>query len=570
MSSITRSRPPSPPGETTGKDVPGDAGAPGRPRWRVVAARVATGFACLLVLFALNAPNQIGHLTPWAFARVPLEGLLGVALVLVLPPRPRRVVAALAGAVLALLTLVKIADLGFDAVLRRPFDVLLDWAFLGNAVDFLTASFGRAGGIGAIVAFAGLVAGFLVLITLSVTRLARVAARHRAPATGALGTLGTAWVACVLLGVQIGPDVPAAALVHDHARQVAAGLRDQRAFAAQIRVDAFRDTPGQDLLTALRGKDVIVSFIESYGRDAVEDPEFAPQVDAVLDAGTRRLRAAGFGSRSAFLTSPTYGGGSWLAHATLLSGLWVNNQQRHGTLIESDRPTLPGLFRRAGWQTVAVMPGNTKAWPEGAFYGYDRVYDSHNLGYRGPGFNWGTMPDQYTLSAFQRLERGKPGHAPMMAEIPLVSSHAPWAPIPSLTDWKTIGDGTVFGPIAAAGESPDAVWRDASRVRTEYRRSIEYTLSTLISYVETYGDDDLVLVFLGDHQPAPIVTGEGASRDVPITIIARDPAVLDRISGWGWQDGLKPGPKAPVWRMDTFRDRFLTAFGPHPAEPSRP
>ena len=91
---------------------------------------------------------------------------------------------------------------------------------------------------------------------------------------------------------------------------------------------------------------------------------------------------------------------------------------------------------------------------------------------------------------------------------------------------------------------------------------------SLISYVETYGDDNLVLVFLGDHQPAPIVTGEGASRDVPITIVAHDPAVLDRIAGWGWQDGLRPGPHAPVWRMDTFRDRFLTAFGPS-GEPAR-
>ncbi|HEU0214983.1 MAG TPA: hypothetical protein VFR13_12905, partial [Jiangellaceae bacterium] len=81
------------------------------------------------------------------------------------------------------------------------------------------------------------------------------------------------------------------------------------------------------------------------------------------------------------------------------------------------------------------------------------------------------------------------------------------------------------------------------------------------SYVETYGDDDLVLVFLGDHQPAPIITGRGATRDSPITIVTRDRAVMDRISGWGWHDGLKPGPQAPVWRMDSFRDRFLTAFG---------
>ena len=27
---------------------------------------------------------------------------------------------------------------------------------------------------------------------------------------------------------------------------------------------------------------------------------------------------------------------------------------------------------------------------------------------------------------------------------------------------------------------------------------------------------------------------------------------------------MLPGPDAPVWRMDAFRDRFLTAFGPSP------
>jgi len=48
-------------------------------------------------------------------------------------------------------------------------------------------------------------------------------------------------------------------------------------------------------------------------------------------------------------------------------------------------------------------------------------------------------------------------------------------------------------------------------------------------------------------------------------MVAHDPAVLDRISGWGWQKGLRPGPKAPVWRMNTFRDRFLTAYGPRHA-----
>jgi hypothetical protein len=147
-----------------------------------------------------------------------------------------------------------------------------------------------------------------------------------------------------------------------------------------------------------------------------------------------------------------------------------------------------------------------------------------------------------------------------MAEMPLVSSHGPWSPIPKMLDWNGLGDGSVYNPMTAGFDSNDLVKRSASEVRTDYRRSIEYSLSALISYVEHFGNDNLVLVFLGDHQPAPIVTGENASRDVPITIVAKDPAVMARVGGWNWQDGLRPGPQAPVWRMDAFRDKFLTAF----------
>ena len=77
----------------------------------------------------------------------------------------------------------------------------------------------------------------------------------------------------------------------------------------------------------------------------------------------------------------------------------------------------------------------------------------------------------------------------------------------------------------------------------------------------TYGNDDLVVVMLGDHQPATIVSGEDAGRDVPISLITRDQAVFDKMSGWGWSAGLRPETDAPVWRMDAFRDRFLAAYG---------
>ncbi|MGS2616782.1 sulfatase [Micromonospora sp. LZ34] len=533
------------------------AGDGGRRR-RTVAARVTTALAALLVLAALTAPCRPGQLTPGAFLRIPLEGLLVAALLLALPGRPRRVVAALAGALLGLLTVLKLADLGFRSALGRPFDVVLDWALLDDAVGFLTDSFGRAGGTGAVVGALVLVLALLVALTAAALRLAGLAARHHLGARRVVAALVALWVVAAATGMRIAPGVPVAdaeatALVADHTRQAQARLRDREAFAAQVGADPFRETPGEQLLTALRGKDVIVAFVESYGRDAVEDPEYA-RVGEVLDAGTGRLRAAGFQARSGFLTSPTIGGGSWLAHDTLLSGLWIDNEQRHRSLLASDRLTLGGAFRRAGWDTVGVMPAATQPWPEGAFFGYDRYYDAAGLGYRGPKFSYAPMPDQYTLATFQRRERDVADRPPLMAEIPLISSHSPWTRIPQVIDWDAVGDGSVYRDAA--------ITNPKSQPRAGYRKAVEYSVRTLISYLETYGDENLVLIFLGDHQPAPVVTGEDASRDVPVSIVAADPAVLDRVAGWGWQDGLRPGPDAPVWPMDAFRDRFLTAFGP--------
>ena len=115
-------------------------------------------------------------------------------------------------------------------------------------------------------------------------------------------------------------------------------------------------------------------------------------------------------------------------------------------------------------------------------------------------------------------------------------------------------------PRAAATPSPE--------VRADYRDSIAYSLSTLYDWVgrttAAHPERAPVLVVFGDHQASPVVTGPTPDRDIPISVISRDPAVLDRIASWGWTDGLVPAPDAPVWPMSAFRDRFLDAYGPRP------
>ncbi len=93
-----------------------------------------------------------------------------------------------------------------------------------------------------------------------------------------------------------------------------------------------------------------------------------------------------------------------------------------------------------------------------------------------------------------------------------------------------------------------------------YGQSVPYSLSSPISWVQQPHDGNPVLIMVGDHLPATTVSGTDANHDVPISVLAHDPTVLDRLAGWDWSNGLLPDQQAPVWPMDLFRDRFLSAF----------
>lgn len=552
-------------------DSPGSP-APGWFGWRRRFPRAARGVAVgtsvlagAVVLGVLLVPNRLERVNVEAFLRLPVEAILLAVVLLALPPRPRKVAAVVSGVFLGLFATLKFLDMGFYQFLARPFDLVFDWILLNDATDFLRESFGRSGQVLAVVGVIVLFAAVLALSTLAVTRLTNVMSRHRPVAVRTTLVLGTVWVTCFTLGVQAGGVTIAtkgnSEFLANRLQNVYNGLGDAKVFEKEAGVDAFGDTPPDQLLTGLRGKDVLFTFIESYGRVALDDPQMAPEMDATLKEGTSSLKAAGFDSRSGWLKSPVAGAGSWLAHSTFLSGLWVKNQQRYRSLTTGDRETLTSYFQKTGaWRTVGIVPGVRKAWPEGKYFGLDNIYDSEHLGYHGPYFSWTPVPDQFSMEAFQRLEHGKKDRDPIMAEIILASSHSPWSPVAHMIDWEDLGDGSVFHQVKKEGTNPTEVWKDPKRVRTEYRKAVEYSLHSVIEWLQRYGDDNTVLVFLGDHQPVPTVTRNSANKDVPITIVARDPKVLDRVSGWGWTDGLKPADNAPTWGMDQFRDRFMTAY----------
>ncbi|MFH8494685.1 sulfatase-like hydrolase/transferase [Streptomyces coeruleorubidus] len=537
------------------------------------AARVlrltTTALAAVLVLGALLLPNTLPAVEPDRFARIPAEAVIGAVVMLVLPRRPRLVAAVLYGLGLTALTTVNLLDMGFNEYLGRGFNAALDWDLLPDAQAYVEDTLGggvaTAAAVGAVVLVL-LVAAVMVTATV---RLADVLSRHRVRATKGALLAGTVWVTCAALGLTLfgGPIASerGAGALRVHAQRTVQSLRDEAAFEREAKADTFGNTPPGQLLPDLRGKDVIFTFIESYGRSAIEDPIMAPGVGRTLDTSTEALAKAGFHARSGWLTSATYGGSSWLGHSTTMSGLWIDNQRRYRTVTAGDHLTLTKAFRKTGaWDTVGVMPGVQKGWPEEKWYGLDKLYDAFDLGYRGPKFSWSTMPDQYALEAFQRRVHGKKRDKPLMSFVILTSSHQPWAPLPKMVGWDELGDGSVFDAVQKAGKKASDVITDTTRSRQEYGKSIQYSVTSLTQWLERYGTDDTVLVFLGDHQPMARVSGNRASRDVPVSIVAKDPKVLDKVADWNWTEGLEPDRDAPVWKMSAFRDRFLKAYGSTP------
>ena len=190
-------------------------------------------------------------------------------------------------------------------------------------------------------------------------------------------------------------------------------------------------------LARLEGADVLLLFVESYGAVTYETPAIADG----LVASRADLRAAVAETDrevvTAYVESPTFGGASWLAHLSLISGVEVRDQYAYTSLMASSRETMITNFARRGYRTVALMPGMRQAWPEGAFYHYDQIYGRDLLDYRGPEFGWWSIPDQYALAKLDALERNRLSRKPVFVVFPTSTTHAPFGPVaPYQPDWS--------------------------------------------------------------------------------------------------------------------------------------
>ncbi|MEO3432550.1 hypothetical protein [Inquilinus sp. CAU 1745] len=529
---------------------------------RVAAAAVGIVALWAVISLALNLPRWPTELFGPLHLALAVEVGIAFALVALLPGRrPLRITLAI---LLTALVALRLMDLTAQSVVARPLNLFLDVTLVPALYTVLRTTVGAAESVALLLGAAlGLVACFW-LIALALRVVERLARRRDGRI--ALGIVLPAGLLLFLLGATFQtpwrPVVASAGgAVAFQVDQMARTLDRHAAFRAAADQDAFAGLDGETLAAGLREADVFVIFVESYGVTALDDSQFAPVMAARLAAFEDKLAAAGLSGVSGRLDSPTVGGQSWLAHSTLLSGLRIADQTLYSLLLTGDRRTLTDLMGRAGYRTVGLMPAITLPWPEGEMMGFDAIHDAHDMNYEGPLWYWGTIPDQYALAFLERQELSETGRPPIFTVAALIGSHAPWTPVPEvIEDWSLIGDGRIFHRFVDNGEPPEIVWRDPGSIRAYYARSVGASIDILASWAARHLDQGDLAIILGDHQPAPVVTGPGAPPDVPIHIVSGDPSLLAPFRGWGFVPGMVPGPGVAARPMEDFRDFFLRAF----------
>ena len=381
----------------------------------------------------------------------------------------------------------------------------------------------------------------------------------------ALGLLAGLVVALFVAG-RAGKNVENVALVFSGLRfstpVTQSYARQARLLVAELTATA-RTTlgPGPSMdanLANVRGADVFLFFIESYGAVSWDNPAFAEPLVPSRARFLADIHTTGRDVVSAYVESPTFGGNSWLAHISLLSGFEIRDEDANVLLMAQKRDTLVTAFARRGYRTIAMMPGLQQSWPEGAFYGFDKIYNGERLEYRGPPFGWWTIPDQFAVARMDAAEVNRPARAPLFVFFPTTGTHTPFTPTPPYQpDWPRM---LTNQPYARA--DVDRAWQqepDWLHLGPSYVRALSAAYTWLGGYLHLRADRDFVMILIGDHQPPAAVSGTGAPWDVPVHIITNRLDVLDSLRTHGFRRGLAP-ERPTLARMHALAPILLDAF----------
>ena len=292
-----------------------------------------------------------------------------------------------------------------------------------------------------------------------------------------------------------------------------------------------------------RPPSLYIVVLESYGSVLTAPPHRASYEDLVGPVSDS-LAASGWHTATAHSRAPVSGGLSWLSVATMLSGTTVEHQPSFDML----RPTLPRYphlawaLQQQGYTTATLQPPVRKRAGLSVenLYGFDRTFYFEDLGYQGPDYGWGIVPDQYSLAVAhdQFVEQTA---RPFFLFFEAVSSHFPWTdlPPPLVDDPLLLGNRAPEGRHET-GRSPSA--GDAASLRErppaeQLLRQIEYDWRVLADYLQAEAPSNSLAVVVGDHQPPGI---ENESSAVPVHVLSRKEDLVRRFEDYGFSEGLQP------------------------------
>jgi hypothetical protein len=514
------------------------------------------GATALVALALLNFGLTFDSLWPtlWIRPRSDLSiELAAVVLALALAaarfgPPPRRLLAGLAMA-FTVLALGRYVEVTARELYGRPINLYYDVPHVPRVIAMFAES---APPWLTLAVLAGVAVGLVALYALARWAWAHVGAALAVPRSrGAIALVAAA----VCIAYPFAGEWFAAPVSASFARQGV--LLAQTLSGSRPDLGTSPDFGGG--LGRVQGADVLWCSLNPTARRPTIGPR-SPRESPRARGAAAAAAASGRAIASTFVESPTFGGASWLAHASLLAGVEVRGGDTYNLLTTQRRDTLVHAFARAGYRTVALMPGLRQDWREGvALYGFDAVYDAERLDYRGPAFGWWRIPDQYALGKLDRAEVAPSARQPLLVFFPTITSHAPFRPMPPYQpDWaRLLSDQPYDAAVVQALQSERAEWTDLDPA---YADAIGYALASLAGYLRARRGADFVLVVLGDHQPPAGVAGEQPSWDVPVHVIASRRAIVDELVAAGFTHGVAP-QRTPIGRTHALTPLLLRAFG---------
>jgi hypothetical protein len=332
-----------------------------------------------------------------------------------------------------------------------------------------------------------------------------------------------------------------------------------------------------DTLSLDRRPPIYLLAVESYGSVLERHPDLRRPYRDLLDSTDAALRKDGWHTASARMEAPVRGGRSWLAIASLFTGVRVDRQLLFNRFKQNAGgvPHLVRFLNRQGYRTVALQPFTfaRPGLPVGNLYDFDVTLYRDDLDYEGPAYGLADAPDQYSLH-FGHHTQLAPSPDPFFLFFETVSSHALWnyGLPPALPDWRQFNAATgtpaeqkrQLGRLGSAPTQflPDSI--TAPRIYDQptpqrYLQHVAYDLRVLRDYLIEKAPDGSLVLLLGDHQPPLLDT---KTNTTPLHVLSTDSMLVRRVRRQGFTDGLVPTGRSPTLRQEglySFLVRLLAA-----------